>query len=578
MKRIFLTLALAFVASCATPGQDGGKTASQGWSDGDRGEFYTRDQGSRIMKTNWMKALKQPDGQPFLADKLDRYGYLPNDLAPGALLPIGFTTNGSGANEAIGMTCSACHTREITIKGVRHRIDGGPAIVDFEALLVDLDIAVKSVLSQPAVFEVFARDVLGTGATTQATAALKQEVVTWDKRFGQLVKSSILDPRAKTGQPVWGPGRLDAVSMIFNRLTGLDIAPDGRDGMIPENIYPAHAPVRYPFLWGSAKQDLTQWPGFAPNGDRILGLVRNVGEVYGVFADFHPTPKATATMKVDYASINSVNIPGLRALERQIEALQQPAYPWPINADLANQGKDLFGTGPGEKKGLCWDCHGERQGKRRLGNLDTWETPLRDVGTDNLQYSVLMRTVKSGTMNGSGLFPLLPAIKPVDDAANVLKTAVVGGILQKLIPFTAGPRIAGAEPSADPLDGMRIQAPSDRSTREHILANSKLAQELTRIDPPQADTDDGPFKYESRVLRGIWAAAPYLHNGSVPTLADLLEPASNRPESFKVGPEYDPVKVGLAADQTKFSTVTRTTTCEGRKPNPSFLLPYTSTP
>ena len=31
--------------------------------------------------------------------------------------------------------------------------------------------------------------------------------------------------------------------------------------------------------------------------------------------------------------------------------------------------------------------------------------------------------------------------------------------------------------------------------------------------------------YEARVLYGIWAAAPYLHNGSVPSLAELLKPA-----------------------------------------------------
>jgi hypothetical protein len=69
--------------------------------------------------------------------------------------------------------------------------------------------------------------------------------------------------------------------------------------------------------------------------------------------------------------------------------------------------------------------------------------------------------------------------------------------------------------------------------------------------------------YEARVLYGIWAAAPYLHNGSVPTLADLLKPASERPKSFKVGPAYDPVKVGLAADQTAFDYTLITTGCDG---------------
>jgi hypothetical protein len=55
--------------------------------------------------------------------------------------------------------------------------------------------------------------------------------------------------------------------------------------------------------------------------------------------------------------------------------------------------------------------------------------------------------------------------------------------------------------------------------------------------------------YESRVLRGIWAAAPYLHNGSVASLAELLKPAAQRKASFSLGPNYDTDDVGLAATQ-----------------------------
>ena len=63
--------------------------------------------------------------------------------------------------------------------------------------------------------------------------------------------------------------------------------------------------------------------------------------------------------------------------------------------------------------------------------------------------------------------------------------------------------------------------------------------------------------YESRVLQGIWAAAPYLHNGSVPTLAQLLTPAAQRVASFKVGPNYDTVNIGLAAKQTSSTSLSR---------------------
>jgi hypothetical protein len=64
----------------------------------------------------------------------------------------------------------------------------------------------------------------------------------------------------------WGPSRLDAVAMIFNRLTGLDLGPPPHY-LIPDNVRIADAPVRYPSLWNAAIQDLTQWPGFAENGN-----------------------------------------------------------------------------------------------------------------------------------------------------------------------------------------------------------------------------------------------------------------------------------------------------------------------
>ena len=51
--------------------------------------------------------------------------------------------------------------------------------------------------------------------------------------------------------------------------------------------------------------------------------------------------------------------------------------------------------------------------------------------------------------------------------------------------------------------------------------------------------------YSNQPLDGIWARSPYLHNGSVPTLRDLLEPASGRPRVWYRGnEEYDLDRVG----------------------------------
>jgi len=57
------------------------------------------------------------------------------------------------------------------------------------------------------------------------------------------------------------------------------------------------------------------------------------------------------------------------------------------------------------------------------------------------------------------------------------------------------------------------------------------------------------FGYANSPLDGIWLRAPYLHNGSVPTLRDLLEPKARRPQTFYRGYDvYDQKKVGFASD------------------------------
>ncbi len=55
--------------------------------------------------------------------------------------------------------------------------------------------------------------------------------------------------------------------------------------------------------------------------------------------------------------------------------------------------------------------------------------------------------------------------------------------------------------------------------------------------------------YANHPLDGIWARAPYLHNGSVPTLRDLLEPPERRPLTFFRGYDvYDRVRAGFVSD------------------------------
>jgi hypothetical protein len=62
-----------------------------------------------------------------------------------------------------------------------------------------------------------------------------------------------------------------------------------------------------------------------------------------------------------------------------------------------------------------------------------------------------------------------------------------------------------------------------------------------------------PASYKARPLNGIWATAPYLHNGSVPNLTELLKRPEERMTEFCIGnSRFDPVNVGYD------------TSCEGR--------------
>jgi hypothetical protein len=493
------------------------------WTPTARRDFYSRDQGSRIMPLRWMQALKQPNGEAFLADSLGRYGYLPNTVIPG--MPVGFTVDDS-SGEIIGMTCSACHTRQITVDNIAYRVDGGPAIVDFQSFLADLDTAMNTVLTNKTAFSEFAQAVIGNPVTPEEKASLRQDLSDWFYPYHTLMR------RALPPNP-WGPARLDAVAMIFNRLTGLDIGPPPTH-VIAENIQRADAPVRYPFLWNSPVQDKTQWPGFADNGNDILGLSRNLGEVYGVFAVFRPKKDRSNLLGIDYLNENSVKLRGLNALEGLVKQIGPPKWPFAVDAVLAKQGEAIYGR-PKEQGG-CAECHEIRPGVTRFFEQKTWATPIQDVGTDTREYDVLSWTADSGVLYGVEIPLVISPLQYHDKSISILGVSVVGSILQEYVPLAA--RQAQASP---------------RSTFGFTPETADLKGAFNMTPAPHA--------YEARVLQGIWATAPYLHNGSVPTLADLLKPASERPSTFQIGPSYDPEKVGLAAQQTMFNYTLKTTDC-----------------
>lgn len=513
--------------------------AAQGanWTPALRDAFYRLDQGSRLIPLAWLKALRQPDGAPFLADALARYGFLPNSSPnnPDAL-PLGFSVAASAQGPTAGLTCAACHTRDIEAEGQTWRIEGGPAFIDFQNFLSGLDASVLRVLASDAAFDPFAKAVLGPDAAKAADVAnLRAAVGLWSLRFHTWL-------RGLPEKRHWGPARLDAFGMIFNRLTGLDIGQQP-SYLIPENITKADAPARYPFLWNSSIQDRTDWAGFAANGNDQYALARNLGEVLGVFAIFHPRPlPPKAPLNFDYLTANSGNFVGLATLETMVVALKPPAWPWPVDTALAAKGATVFNL-PTDQGG-CVDCHGIKPGENR-GPRATWKTPVLDVGTDTRMWAILQRPAKAGAFAGAFIPGITTPLSKTDSVANILKTAVIGAIAQEKA-RTSGPV---PKPTAARQAGMSeaVRLPGESAK---ALPSKEKTSGYTSIN-----------QYESRVLQGIWAAAPYLHNGSVPTLADLLKPAEERTKHFRIGPAYDIETVGLAIDQPASTFTLDTTGC-----------------
>ncbi|WP_431854433.1 di-heme-cytochrome C peroxidase [Azospirillum sp.] len=548
-------VAVGLLAATAAHAQDAAaqsnaqKPNAQGWTPAQQAQYYTEDQGSRMIPLRWLQALKQRDRKtPFLADSLQRYGYLPNMASAVAGLPVGFNaTNGNRNDSVIGMTCAACHTRDLRINGQTLRIDGGPAITDFFAFMVDLDDAVTYALG-PGWVE-FAQAV----PEPRNKAQLRKQVLEWAIPFHTLMS------KALTGTP-WGLARLDAVSMIYNRLTGLDLGPKQANYLIPENIQPAIAPVRYPFLWNAGRQNKTQWPGFTDQTSVLAPLGRNIGEVFGVFGQFNPVKSEWhPILGVNYWNNNSVQMTGLKILEDLITTLKPPPFPGAIDQTKVNRGLQLYNA-------ECLGCHALPTGTARA----SWNTPIQNVGTDGTEWLVLPRTANPGVLTGASLPKELdptsaPLANPSPSIA-ILQTSVMGSILQHLLPALQPTDVSLKNVDADALNTMQFfkNRGIDAQTATAAAATANAA------DKPQSsgtfcDVGYSPPCYESRVLYGIWSAAPYLHNGSVPTLWDLLTPAAQRPATFEIGADYDAVNVGLAKTQTGLKTVMKTTGCEDLK-------------
>jgi hypothetical protein len=74
---------------------------------------------------------------------------------------------------------------------------------------------------------------------------------------------------------------------------------------------------------------------------------------------------------------------------------------------------------------------------------------------------------------------------------------------------------------------------------------------------PAPPSPEGVYKAAPR--DGVWATGPFMHNGSVPNLYEMLKPAAERTKKFYLGGDFDPVKVGLDTTATSGTFLMDTT-------------------
>jgi hypothetical protein len=83
---------------------------------------------------------------------------------------------------------------------------------------------------------------------------------------------------------------------------------------------------------------------------------------------------------------------------------------------------------------------------------------------------------------------------------------------------------------------------------QHVLAwrqsdANRMNTVVRSLGAEHADVQGAQGGYVAKPLVGVWLLGPYLHNGSVPTLWDLLSPPGQRPTVFYTG--YDVVDLNL---------------------------------
>jgi hypothetical protein len=480
---------------------------AQGWSQQEQEWFWFTTQGSQILPYEWFLVLEQATNERLFRStaNFERFKYLPvrpSKLNPDGL-PVGFVKDiDDNGHRWMGLTCAACHTNQINFNGTGLMIDGAPTLADFTTFYDELVAALAATGKDDAKFERFAQAVLGKNYNPGTANDLRRSV------FDQTTRMEAR--RQLNASPVpYGHARLDAFGDILNMVLAADLD-------LPENKRVADAPVSYPFLWDTPQHDVVQWNGSASN-TAPGPLLRNAGEMLGVFAavDLVPT-------RILHGYRTSIELENLAQLEKSLESLWSPQWPMEIlpaiDALKATNGKAHYDR-------LCVKCHAYINRTDKARRIVAVMTPYKELGTDpKMAENFVTRRGKTGRLQGVKTFIIAGTPMGEEESGlTILLNAVTGALL------------------------------------EHPLESTKAAiEEFLKVPKPAPQPGVDPLEalrvYKARPLNGIWATAPYLHNGSVPNLWQLLTPEDQRVKEFYIGNrEYDPKNVGFVTDKPEGS-------------------------
>lgn len=500
----------------------------QGWTEEQRRQFHHTPQGTQLVPYSWFLALDQPcltRCEPLHnSEYLARFGFLespkddalnPDGLPVGLAREEGFVNPTNGKTyPVLGLTCAACHTGELRYDKYSVRIEGGVAMLQPTMFQKALGVSLILTSKLPWKFSKFADNVLGEKASDEARAELKaslQAFVANAEKEVELTQARSIYPNDA------GFARTDALTRIGNQVFGSDMSN-------PENYAQANAPVRFPQVWDASWFTWVQY-----NSSIADPLVRNIGEALGV--------RALAQLSGPQARVfpSSVNMRGLKKLEDLLSGeqagtgLRSPKWPSVLPA------LDTAKVAAGEKLYTqhCAGCH-----------LPPMQQLLEDRNQATSQYWLAgaggkkYLDLRDVSIDYVGTDPR----QALDFMARSAETGVLGK-----------GRVSAGE-------GLELVT---KGIRDQFFQRAGLtdAQQLewSGFRSPQAAAVRSEKIYKARPLNGVWATAPYLHNGSVPNLYALIASREQRgkPEFWLGTRQYDPKDVGYVpaklSGATKFN-------------------------